>query len=422
MPASAFDVISRRYLLGALGSTLMLPGHGRAQEPLDDQPGQRLRPWRPGQLDIHHIATGRGDAALIVSPSGALALIDAGAVVRADPAQVAARPDASRPAGEWIARYVARRMADVPRDRIDALAITHLHPDHVGGVDPATPWHPSRSHRLTGASDVAHRIRIAALFDPDWPDYGRTPFEDRRSAENYVAFARQFAASGGHVARLVPGSAAQLLPGQPGFAIRTLASRGRVWTPPSGSRDLFTSAGVLTPADAPRENDGSAAFLLRYGRFRWFAGGDLTDWADAGTRPWLNALTPAARAAGPVDVAVLGHHGMFDAGSADTLSALAARAWIVPAWHALHPSPEVLARLFNPRLLPGRRDVYATAMHPATAAAMPWLTDRLAAAGGHIVVRVAATGARWRVVVTSNGDETDTVMVASPWHESGPNA
>ena len=56
----------------------------------------------------------------------------------------------------------------------------------------------------------------------------------------------------------------------------------------------------------------SAAFLLSYAPFKYFAGGDLTDWADADTRPWMNALTPAATAAGPVHVSTVPHHGMFD--------------------------------------------------------------------------------------------------------------
>ncbi len=416
-------MLDRRALLASLAGLAASgpwPVSAAAPSAVADRPGAPLSRWQPGTLDIHHLATGRGDATLIVSPSGAMALIDAGDVVIESAAQVPARPDASRRAGEWIARYAARRMLETGQHRLEALVITHLHPDHVGGVRPATPWHPSRSHRLTGASDVANRLPVGRLLDPDWPDYGRTAFEDAPAAGNYAAFARHFDANGGSVIRLEAGSDRQILNGQPGFSVRTLAVRGQVWTTLGGCRDQFAPAHGAKPEDAPRENDGSAVFLVSMGRFRWFGGGDLTDWADAGTRPWLNALTPAAQAAGPVDVAVLGHHGMFDAGGAQTLAALAARAWIVSAWHALHPSPDVLARVFNPRLYAGPRDVYATALHAWTRATMPWLAGRMASSAGHVIVRVAADGAWWRIVVTDYGDEADTVRLAGTWLPSGP--
>jgi hypothetical protein len=153
--------------------------------------------------------------------------------------------------------------------------------------------------------------------------------------------------------------------------------------------------------------------LLRYGPFRYFAGSDLTDWADAGTRPWMNALLPAARAAGPVHVATLAHHGMFDGSSAATLQALAARDWVCSVWHAAHPSIDVLERALNPRLYPGSRDIYATAIHPAAELAMHRLIARLASTDGHIVCRVDDGGRRYRMIVIDSRDEADRILLAS---------
>jgi hypothetical protein len=41
--------------------------------------GAPLSAWTPGTLDIHQIATGRGNSALIIMPDGTTLLVDAGA-------------------------------------------------------------------------------------------------------------------------------------------------------------------------------------------------------------------------------------------------------------------------------------------------------------------------------------------------------
>lgn len=41
--------------------------------------GALLPDWMPGMLDIHQIATGRGNAALFILPDGTTMLLDAGA-------------------------------------------------------------------------------------------------------------------------------------------------------------------------------------------------------------------------------------------------------------------------------------------------------------------------------------------------------
>ena len=119
----------------------------------------------------------------------------------------------------------------------------------------------------------------------------------------------------------------------------------------------------------------------------------------------MNALTAAATVAGPVDVSTLPHHGMFDASSSATIAALAARNWVISAWHAAHPSISTLERVFNPRLYPGARDVYSTALHPAADLAMARLTRRFAATEGTVICRVAPGGGNYRMIVTDRDSE-----------------
>src|ERR1700742_1694731 len=79
-----------------------------------------LPAWSQGNLDIHHISTGRGNATYFVFPDGTTLLIDAG---EADPKFIEsvkplkafpARPDSAHTAGWYIADYI-RQFA--PSDR-----------------------------------------------------------------------------------------------------------------------------------------------------------------------------------------------------------------------------------------------------------------------------------------------------------------
>jgi beta-lactamase superfamily II metal-dependent hydrolase len=378
-----------------------------------DRVGARLAPWRPGHLDIHHLSTGRGDCTLVVAPDGSTLLVDAGAAAGSGHRALEPRPDGSRRSGEWIARYVRRRLADTGRRRVDHALLTHLHPDHIGGVDDTVPVHPAGSHRLTGICDVDAAVGIDRLIDPDHPRYGYPAFEVRDACENYLDFVRHRMEHGGSVEAFEVGSRTQIRLDSGGHdvEVRNLACRGRVWTGHGEEvTRVFPPREQLADGDHPDENSGSAAIRLGYGAFSYFCAGDLTDWADAGTRPWMDALTPAARAAGPVDVAVAPHHGSFDSCGSATVAALAPRVWVVSAWHVAHPSPVTLARLLHPRLYPGPRDVYLTDLWAHAGSVLgPWL-PRVVSRSGHVIIRVDPGGTTFRVVVTDQRDERDTVL------------
>lgn len=417
--------LSRRELLVGVAASMVLgirTGLAQTtQAQADSEPdrvGERLRPWRPGLLDIHHIATGRGDSTLLVTPDGTTILIDAGATMQPDAALLEARPDLSRRPGEWIARYVQRRLAETGRASLDVLLITHLHPDHIGAIADSTPLAASGRYRLSGVTDVAAAMSVRRVIDGYFPDYGYPPFEDTLASENYIAYVRDRSRRGETVERFDVGSAGQLrlehgssaLP----FEVRNLAAQGVVWSGRGQEVTArFPARDRLPAKDYPNVNAGSVALRVRLGGFSYFCGGDLTDWADAGTRPWMDALSPAATVAGPVDVAVAPHHGLYDASGSAMVRSLAAQVWIISAWHASHPSITTLDRLFNERLFPGPRSVYATGLSPAADLTAGRLTRRLASHEGHVIVRVAADGKSYRIVVTSNLDEDDHVRLVS---------
>lgn len=411
----------RRLLLAALA----MPAFARADAlALPDRAGAVLAPWQPGCLDIHHLATGRGNATFVILPDGTSLLIDAGASADALDVSVAPRPDGTRRTGEWIARYAQRQLRAgglaARGTGIDYLLVTHLHPDHLGDVTPASPPAAGGPYRLTGVMDVAAILPVGTLIDRGFPRYDYPSVFKAPFADNYRAFVTARVAAGGRVEQFKVGSARQIAGkgrDAAAFSVRNLAANGEVW---SGTGEetvrLFPALDQLAPADWPNENVCSAAIRIGYGKFAYFTAGDLTSYTEDGALPWRDVLGRAALAAGPVSVATADHHGMFDGLSAGVVRTLRPKAWVIPSWHIAHPDMLQLERMFSQRLYAGPRDVFATTVMPANLLANGRLTARMRSHDGHVVVRVMPGGARFYIAVTGNRDEADRVaLVTGPY-------
>lgn len=389
-----------------------------------DRVGSALAPWRPGCLDIHHIATGRGNATFVILPDGTSLLIDAGASAATLDVSVATRPNATRRAGEWIGRYAQRQLLAGGLSGIDYLLVTHLHPDHLGDVTPASPLAAGGDYRLTGVMDVAAIVAVGTLIDRGFPNYDYPTVFKAPFADNYRAFVKARVAAGGRVEQFKVGSARQIIarghravPGSAPFSVRNLAANGEVWSGQGdGTVKLFPALAQLPRADWPSENQCSAAIRIGYRKFAYFTAGDLTSYTDDGALPWHDVLGRAAHAAGPVSVATADHHGMFDGLNADVVRTLRPKAWVIPSWHIAHPDMLQLERMFSERLYAGPREVFATTVMPANLLANGRLTSRMRSHDGHIVVRVMPGGARFTIAVTDNQDEDDRVtLVTGPY-------
>lgn len=402
-----FGIERRQFVLGMLAAPLVL-------RPALAMEQQRLPAWTPGCLDIHHIASGRGSATLVIMPDGTSLLIDAGATNNALDVSAAPRPGPQRRPGEWIARYAQRHLRATGRQQLDYLLVTHIHPDHMGEVDDASPLAAAGNYRLSGVTDVAELLPIGRLIDRAAPGYDYPARPAGRYAENYLAFVKSRLARGQAVEAVRPGSASQLTMARPSalFGIRVIAANGEVW---SGNgeqtRAMFPPLDTLAKADYPNENVCSIALKISLGKFSYFTGGDLTSYTHDGALPWMDVLGAAARVAGPVSVATADHHGMFDGLSADVVRALRPQAWVIPTWHVVHPDMLQMERMLSQRLYPGPREIYATSLTPANHLANQRLTSQMRSRDGHVVVRVAADGASYRIYVTDNGDENDTVKL-----------
>jgi beta-lactamase superfamily II metal-dependent hydrolase len=386
--------------------------------------GRPLPPWQEGMLDIHQINTGKGDAALFIFPDGTTLLLDAGDLYRDRPAGYDAppRPDGSRRAGEWIARYI---QAVHPKQReavLDYAAITHFHGDHMGTVTDRSPLSASGAYHQAGLTEVAEHVPIRRMLDRGWPDYDDPAPAPGRLIDNYRAFLRwQSANRSMRVERFEPGRNDQVVlinapERYPTFAFQNIAANGRVWT---GSGTEARSR--FPESEPPGENPSSLAFRLTYGRFAYFNGGDMPGAVSPDGPEWRDMESAVAWAVGPVDVHALNHHGFQDSANAFFLSVLQPRVHILAVYASSHPGPDVMRRMRSTQLYPGPRDIFLTnGLWEGRRRSMvelfgqeetAWLEARIreVPAQGHVVVRVAPGGDTYHVMVLEDGDESRTV-------------
>ncbi|HWR54361.1 MAG TPA: MBL fold metallo-hydrolase [Bryobacteraceae bacterium] len=400
-------------VVALLSTAAIRPAHAQAA-------GESLPAWSAGTLDIHHISTGRGNSTLLVLPDGTTLLLDAGALEGKSPRYTAQRPDASRTAGDWIARY----LRGVGATGLDYAMLTHFHSDHMGQITDKSPVAKSAAYKLSGITEVGETIRIRKMLDRGWPDYNYPAPLANADMVNYRAFLKwQSEQNGMKVERFQPGRNDQIvLQRDPkayrNFEIRNVAANGEVWTGVgANTRQHFPPLENVQPADRPSENMCSAGFRVSYGAFDYFTGGDIPGIPFEGYPEWHDVETPVARVVGPVEVAVLNHHGYIDSENAFFIGALRPRAWVLFAWDSAHPTARVYSRLTSPRIYPGPRQIFANNMHEANKTVVVGL-DKLASQRGHIVVRVAPGGKSYRIYTLDDSSETHTITAVHGPYES----
>lgn len=406
----------RRSILGMIGgavSTAMVSTPACAA----GLQGVALPPWQPGMLDIHHISTGHGNCALFILPDGTSAMVDAGEVHSEPQFLIPTKPDTSRRSGEWMGRYARRHLAAAGRHELDYFVLTHLHEDHMGVVYPGLPSGPGGLYKLTGVTDVAQLVPISRYMDRAYPDYAYPVAQTSESALNYIAFLKDQQSQGKHVERFKPGSSTQiaLLRSPEAFAnvqVQNLVANGEVWTGfGDQTRNHFPDLAALKPDDYPTENMCSLGFRLSYGKFDYYTGGDLPGFDNYGAEKWRDIETPVAEVCGPVEVAVVNHHGYYDADGPGMVRPLRPQAFIIEAWDSAHPVVSTLQNFESTLLYPGNRDIFATAMQEGNRIANKDVR-KMKSTNGHVVVRVAPGGETFQIFVTSNADESDRIMAA----------
>ena len=223
---------------------------------------------------------------------------------------------------------------------------------------------------------------------------------------NYFSFLDHQQRKGMKAAQLKAGSRHQLgllndPKAYPTFYIQNLKANQFIWTgKDSLATPHFTSVDTADNKTWPDENSLSLAFLLHYGPFTYYTGGDNPGNVFPGDNPLRDVETPMAKITGEVDIATMDHHGNRDAVNEFQVKTLKPRIWIGQTWSSDHPGHEVLVRATTPHLYKEKRDLFATNMLEANRIVIGPLIDRsYSSQQGHIVVRVEPGGEKYHIII-----------------------
>ncbi|HMI64236.1 MAG TPA: hypothetical protein VK518_25140, partial [Puia sp.] len=226
---------------------LLFAGFSQAQQLSDiATPGQPLPAWKEGYLDLHHINTGRGNAAFYILPDGTSILFDAGELDPSDPRTTSKRntpirPDDSRKPYEWIVNYI-RQVNKM--NFIDYAVISHFHDDHFGAWYPSIPLSADKKFALTGITGVGELLPIHDLLTRDY-NYpvsfdralSQLPRDNHyvKTWDNYMNFIHDQSSKGMQMEFLKAGSRSQIRllhrpAAFPGCYVQNVKSNGWIWT------------------------------------------------------------------------------------------------------------------------------------------------------------------------------------------------
>ena len=243
--------------------------------------------WKSGWLELNVLDVDQGDSLFLVSPHGRTILVDAAGPFN-DPYHKA-QMRGSDPGEDAVSPYLWSRGFQ----KIDVVALTHAHQDHLGGL-----------------TAILENFRVGALW------IGREVAVEQQEQLETLA-----AAKGTRV-------------------IHELRGNQLDW---DGTQLDFLWPQILPEEVAPgAKNDDSLVFRVRYGQRSFLLPGDAEKAAE---RALLSESTPETLRS---DVLKVGHHGSKNSTTAEFLDAVRPRIAVISVGEGNpygHPSPVLLERL-----------------------------------------------------------------------------
>ena len=414
---------SMNKVLGCLAGMFSLMACSQAEE-------QIFPAWQEGEMEIHHIYTGRGESNFMIFPDGTSLLVDVGDWDPSDDSKMCELlPDSSRRAGTWVARYVNR--FNPHQNEVDYLMVSHFHSDHTGDSTLPMPQTEGQdpNYVLIGITEAGQSLRFGHVFDRGYPDYQYPlPIQDP-DVTNYRTFLQNQQRQYGlqqepfvvgrenQIALLHDKSKYQSL-----FSIRNLAANGEVWTGKAGeTRCLYDLNEENLNPQRQNENTKSIALRIAYGPFSYYCGGDISGLLlDEQGQP-VDIEEQVALACGPVDVCKTNHHAYKDAMTEGFIRHVQARQYVIPVWHYEHIQPTVIRRMVSQTPTSDGPVVFPTYLPrelQVQYAAEPWMKS-LAPEFGHVVIKVFDKGRKYLIYVLSALDERMQVRQVYGPYESG---
>jgi len=243
--------------------------------------------WAEGKLELTTLDVGQGDSLLIVSPGGKTMLIDGGGAFGGFPGHE--EQNGIDPGEEAVSPYLWSRGFQ----RLDIVALTHAHQDHIGGL-----------------TAVLENFRVGSLW------IGRE-------------------VSSAALARL------ELLAKEKRIPIGH-EIRGQTFSLDSISGEFLWPEIVPEKVGAEPKNNDSLVLRLKYGHLSMMLPGDAEKQAEK------QILAENKEDILRADVLKVGHHGSKNSTTAEFLAAVHPRVAVISAGEENpygHPSPELLERL-----------------------------------------------------------------------------
>lgn len=271
------------------------------------------------KLEIEWIDVLGGAATLIVTPAGETVLVDTG------------WPGFDSRDAKRIKEALDRRGLTA----IDHLIISHYHTDHYGGVP-----------------QLAALVPIKHFYDHG--PMSELP-EDSKFPQMYAAYR---AAAKNTTTTLKPGSTIALKQaGGPKISLTVVAAGGEVTATKDNGQNPACASATPQPADTT-DNRRSVAFILSYGAFDFYDGGDLTGdveekLACPGKRVWA------------VDLYQVTHHGQDNSNNPVLLETLKPTVAVMNNGPRKGGAPETFKRL---KALPSLQGLFAIHKNAGTGA------------------------------------------------------
>ena len=393
------------------------------------QKGAQLSAWQEGMLDIHHINTGRGDAAFFILPDGTTLLVDAGDMSETRPRTLSIRnaalkPNSSKSAPEWIVDYIHQFFPEKQEKKLDYALITHYHDDHFGEMDADRKRAPTGNYALTGIAEIGTYLPIKTMLDrgSSFPIDLKDPnIQSKLSTDdvygmiatlkNYWTFIDYQSQThnlvhetfkAGMLNQIKLKKAAE---SYPNFGIRNIAVNGQIWT--GEKADTST---IFKDGEYPGENPLSTCIKISYGDFDYFTGGDISGINGFGGTDIASVESNIAPIVGAVDVATLNHHGNRDSQNVFYIKSIRPRVWIQQNWSSDHPGEEVLRRITSKKLYPGDRDIFSTVMLQPNKDVIGERLNEYKSQNGHIVLRVDKGGSTYKIFILNDSSEEREIL------------
>lgn len=365
--------------------------------------------WQAGEMEIHHIYTGRGESVFCIFPDGTNMLIDAGDNgPHRDPRTTHGSPNESRQAGEWIARYISRLLDYREDQKIDYFYLTHFHGDHMGGAFPNSPkTKKGGDYSLSGLTEVAEFLPFKKMVDRDWPTYQYPKPQKGRNFENYKSFIDwNIENEGMEMERFIPGSNTQFSllfqpEKYPGFEVRNIIANGEIWT---GKKNKTKKLFPENPS--VDENKVSSGIKISYGDFDYFNGGDINGRITFNAQKWRDIETPVGKVLGPIEVCEVNHHAWVDAMNENFVASTQPQVFVIQVWNVTHINLSTL-RTMTSTLYEGERMIIPTNIPEITKTYIGENNvQKLTGDGGHVVIKVKPGGNEYSVYLLKTEDES----------------